>query len=230
MNVGSLFSGIGGLDLGLERAGMHIEWQCEIDPYCRTVLRKHWPDVPCYEDVRGVGTDAESVDLICGGFPCQPTSQAAARSTRGDGWLWPEMAGIIARLQPRIVLVENPEGLRYSQRGLGQILDDLSFLGFAVEWRVVRAAEVGASHQRARIWVVAHSYTNGKPIFTLNDETQILREPAPSFPDWETVPNLSLVDGIPERLAISALGNAAVPQVAEYVGRLIMEREEQLVA
>src|SRR5512139_2392629 len=97
LTVGSLFSGIGGLELGLERAGMAVRWQVEIDPYCRKVLAKHWPDVARYEDVRDVGRhNLEPVDLICGGFPCQPVSLAGKRMGDGDDrWLWPEFIRVV---------------------------------------------------------------------------------------------------------------------------------------
>src|SRR6266487_3849645 len=101
MRFGSLFSGIGGLDLGLERAGMECRWQVEIDPYCQAVLRKHWPGVPKYEDVRTISDELERVDLVCGGFPCQPVSLAGRRRGAADErWLWPEFARLLRVLRP----------------------------------------------------------------------------------------------------------------------------------
>src|SRR6185312_32662 len=108
MTVGSLFAGIGGFDLGFERAGFEIKWQVEIDPFCRAVLAKHWPDVRRYEDVRTVGAELERVDVVCGGFPCQDISFA------GDGagldgersGLWREFSRLIGELRPRYVVVE----------------------------------------------------------------------------------------------------------------------------
>ncbi len=106
MKVGSLFSGIGGLDLGLERAGMEVVWQVEIDDFCNKVLAKHWPDVARYRDVRTVGDDLEHVDLICGGFPCQPVSVAGKRNGKEDErWLWPDYLRIVRIVKPRWVLV-----------------------------------------------------------------------------------------------------------------------------
>ena len=96
IRVGSLFSGIGGIDLGLERAGMRVAWQCERDEFCRGILRRHWPDVHCYRDVRDVDGAAPRVDVIAAGFPCQPVSLAGKRAAQDDErWLWPEVARIV---------------------------------------------------------------------------------------------------------------------------------------
>jgi len=112
MKVGSLFAGIGGLELGLERAGMEVVWQVEIDDFCNRVLEKHWPNVKRYRDVREVGKhNLEPVDLICGGFPCQPVSQAGEkRAQEDDRWLWPEFARTVRELGPNFVLVERELG------------------------------------------------------------------------------------------------------------------------
>lgn len=157
LSFGSLFTGIGGMDLGLERAGWECKWQVEIDPYCRQVLAKHWPDVPRFEDVRGVtGDQLEPVDLIAGGFPCQDVSQAGKRTVGIDGarsGLWSEFARIIRVLRPRLVLVENVPGL--AVRGLGRVLGDLAALGYDAEWSCISAADVGAPHLRRRIFLLA---------------------------------------------------------------------------
>ena len=157
MRVGSLFSGIGGLELGLERAGMEVVWQVEKDDYCRRVLAKHWPDVTRYEDVHDVGgPNLEPVDLICGGFPCQPVSQAGKRLAQADErWLWPEFARIIRELRPRYALMENVPGLLV--RGFGGVLGDLAAAGYDAEWCVLGADDVGAPHRRKRVFIVAHT-------------------------------------------------------------------------
>lgn len=160
MKFGSLFSGIGGIDLGLERAGMECSWQVEIDPFCQKILKKHWPGVPKYEDVRNVGKhNLKSIDLICGGFPCQPHSLAGKREASNDERdLWPEFYRIICELKPRWVLAENVPGLLSSEAGrfFGAILRDLATSGYDAEWQSIPAAAFGAPHIRERVFIVAH--------------------------------------------------------------------------
>lgn len=158
LTVGSLFSGIGGIDLGLERAGMKVLWQVEIDPWCRAVLARQWPEVERFEDVRSVGAgNLSRVDLIAGGFPCQDISQAGKGAGIKEGTrsgLWFEFARIIRELRPQYVLVENVPLLR--KRGLGIVLSDLAACGYDAEWDGLPAAAVGAPHRRDRLWLVAH--------------------------------------------------------------------------
>ena len=165
MTVGSLFSGIGGFDLGLERAGMDIRWQVERDPWCQKILAKHWPDVPRYGDVTTLtGDELEPVDLICGGFPCQPVSLAGQqKGTDDDRWLWPEFQRLVGVLRPRYVLVENVPGLLTANEGhaFGEIIGDLAELGYDSEWTMLSAADVGAPHLRKRVWIVADADHDG---------------------------------------------------------------------
>jgi len=160
MTVGSLFSGIGGLDLGLERAGHTVRWQIEADPYCRRVLAQHWPDIPCHHDIKTVTAgDLTPVDLLCGGFPCQPVSHAGLqKGTTDDRWLWPEFYRLIDVLRPRYVLLENVPGLLTANGGSAfrGILADLATSGFDAEWDCLPAAAVGAPHLRYRIFLVAY--------------------------------------------------------------------------
>lgn len=166
------------------------------------------------------------VDLLAGGFPCQHISQAAARTDRAAGWLWPEFRRAIDLLAPRWVVIENVEALRYANRGLAEVLGDLAALGFDAEWRSVRASWFGASHHRARLWVVANSYRNGEPALSVNDEASWLSEPAAVVPDWRVVPDLRVADGVPDRVVRRGrLGNAVIPAVAEWVGRCVMQAE-----
>jgi DNA (cytosine-5)-methyltransferase 1 len=162
MNVLDLFSGIGGFSLGLERAGMRTVAFCEIEPYCQAVLAKHWPGVPIYDDVRALTgdrlrADGISVDVICGGFPCQDLSVAgkgAGLAGERSG-LWKEYARIIGEVRPSYVIVENVAVLL--GRGLDVVLGDLAALGFDAEWHCIPASAVGAPHERDRIWIVANA-------------------------------------------------------------------------
>ncbi len=153
---GSLFAGIGGFDLGLERAGWTCRWQVELAPFCRRVLAKHWPTVARSGDIRSFPlADTERVDLICGGFPCQPVSVAGQRRRQADErWLWPEFGRVICALRPRLVLVENVPGLLHG--GVGDVLGDLAASGYDAEWDCLPASALGAPHQRDRVWLVAY--------------------------------------------------------------------------
>lgn len=161
MNVLDLFSGIGGFSLGLERAGFTTKYFCEIEPYCRRVLATHWPDVPCFSDVRTLrGTDVEDINLICGGFPCQDISLAgkgAGLSGERSG-LWFQYVRIIEEVHPSYVLIENVSALR--SRGLDQVLGSLAALGYDAEWHCIPASAVGAPHRRDRVWIVAYAQGN----------------------------------------------------------------------
>lgn len=160
MRVLDLFSGIGGFSLGLERAGMRTVAFCEIEPYCRAVLRKHWPGVPIYDDIRTLtadrlANDGIGVDVICGGFPCQPFSQAGKRLGQEDHrFLWPEYLRLIEELRPTWVIGENVVGL--INMGLDSIIDDLEGIGYPSRTFDIPACAVGAPHERRRVWIVAN--------------------------------------------------------------------------
>jgi len=169
LKVLSLFAGIGGFDLGLERAGMKVVAQCEIDPFCRQVLAKHWPEVPCYEDVRTLTADqltadGIAVDVICGGFPCQDISISGKQAGPVEGsrsGLWSEIARSISELRPSYVVVENVSNLLAGpndQPGawFGRVLGDLAALGYDAEWHCIPAADVGAPDIRDRVWIIAY--------------------------------------------------------------------------
>lgn len=158
LRVLDLFSGIGGFSLGLERAGMRTVAFCEIEPYCRAVLRKHWPEVPIFEDVRDLHAfDVGPVDLICGGFPCQDISTAGrgAGLSGARSGLWSEYRRLIEEIRPRWVVIENVSALR--ARGLDTVLGEVATLGYDAEWHCIPAAAVGAPHRRDRVWIVAHA-------------------------------------------------------------------------
>lgn len=161
MKVGGLFSGIGGFELGLVRAGFEISWMVEIDDFCRKVLKKHapeyWPNARILEDVTKVGKEQlAAVDLICGGFPCQPFSQAGKRRGKEDDrYLWPEMLRIISELKPRWIIGENVAG--FINMELENAFTDLEAEGYKVEAFVLPACAIDAPHKRDRIWIVAYT-------------------------------------------------------------------------
>lgn len=165
MRIGSLFSGIGGLELGLEWAGLGpVVWQVERDPYCQRVLARHWPAATRYDDVCSVGAhNLAPVDLICGGFPCQDISFAgkgAGLSGERSG-LWFEFARIVRELGPTVVVVENVRALLV--RGMDAVLGTLADCGYDAEWSVLSAADVGAPHLRERVFIVAYAQHDRLP-------------------------------------------------------------------
>lgn len=246
LTFGSLFSGIGGLDLGLERAGMTCRWQSEIDPYASRVLKKHWPNTPNLGDINDIEwRTVEPVDLICGGYPCQPFSVAGKRDgTNDERHLWPKFADAIRVLRPRYALLENVTG--HLSLGFGTVLADLAACGYDTEWDCIPAATVGAPHLRDRLWVIATrartvANTNGDDVgshrATGETDTQsasghfvrrrktVIASGEP-WQDQSAIPRVA--DGVPYRVdRCRALGNAVVPQVAEYVGNIIMDMATQ---
>jgi DNA (cytosine-5)-methyltransferase 1 len=252
MTVGSLFSGIGGLELGLERAGgFSVRWQVEIDEFARKILGKHWPDIPKFDDVRSFppsGGEME-VDLICGGFPCQDVSNAkTAQGHDPEGLegeksgLWFEFSRIVRTLRPKWIVVENVGALNV--RGLGAVLWDLSSEGYAAEWATISAGALGAPHLRRRMFIIAVQDPDGTGLE--GHVGGILAQPgrwkrdrnAPRPDKWDPEPELArVVDGVPlgvddpgrkhRKNRIMKLGNAVVPAVAEFIGRRIMRVEEK---
>lgn len=247
MKFGSLFAGIGGFDLGLERAGLSCAWQVEKDSYARAVLAHHWPNVKRYDDVCTVGgSNLAPVELICGGFPCQDISiggQRAGLEGRRSG-LWFEFARIIGELRPSFVLIENVAHLR--RNGLHTVLRDLAGCGYDAEWTTIPASSFGFPHERARLFVIAYPASvrlGGGTFFSGFDFAAAARrtQQALASADEATVhipalgrayPRLPGIvrgpDGLPARLrdeALRMLGNAIVPAVAEAIGRCIIGRD-----
>jgi DNA (cytosine-5)-methyltransferase 1 len=276
LTVGSLFSGIGGLDLGLERAGMNVIWQSEIDPYACRVLKKHWPEVPNHGDIKQIDwSRVERPAVICGGYPCQPFSVAGRRKGEQDSrHLWPYVRQSIRALRPDYAILENVPG--HVSMGLDRVLADLTEDGFDAEWQIVSAAAQGAPHLRERLIIVAYpnhtgSGTPKRGSDTYREETKqkwqvfpflgsdgcspyvayphgefmgkrglaiATRQTSEGWDDyyrteaangsrqwWETEPDVGRVaDGVPNRVdRLRGLGNAVVPQVAEVIGRLVVE-------
>jgi DNA (cytosine-5)-methyltransferase 1 len=241
MTFGSLFAGIGGFDLGFERAGMTCSWQVEINEFCRRVLAKHWPDVRRHDDVKTFPpTDAEEwrVDTICGGFPCQDISLAGKGAGIAEGTrsgLWSDYVRIVRVLRPRYVVVENVSALLI--RGMGRVLGDLAACGYDAEWDCFPAAAFGAPHRRDRVFLVA--YPSKVRRGSVPDESRddgLLSPPRERRmqqfdrdPWWFTEPGVRRVDdGIPSRMdsdRLGSLGNSIVPQIAEWIGRRLVNME-----
>ena len=175
-----VFSGIGGFSLGLERSGgFETVAFCEIEDFPRRVLAKHWPEVPCYHDIRELtadrlAADGIAVDAICGGFPCQDISSAGKKAgiTGERSGLWSEYARLIGELRPRVAFLENSSELL--NRGLGNVLGDLAERGYAAEWQCISAASLGAPHGRDRVWIVAYPDNEGEPASAVHDEARRL--------------------------------------------------------
>ena len=155
MNVLDLFSGIGGFSLGLEAAGMRTIGFCEIEPYCRAVLAERFPGIECHNDVKTLKAKG-SINVICGGFPCQDISLAGTgKGLAGErSGLWREYHRIIEETRPKWVIIENVSALR--SRGLEEVLRSLAEIGYDAEWHCIPACAVGAPHQRDRIWIMAY--------------------------------------------------------------------------
>jgi DNA (cytosine-5)-methyltransferase 1 len=178
----SLFSGAGGMDLGLDRAGITAVAHCEIDPKAQSVLRRHWPDVPVIEDVREVTADVGDVDVVHGGFPCQDISVAGNRKgLAGDrSGLWWEFHRILGELRPRWCVIENVAGLLSSNQGgdLGAILGALGDLGYGYAYRVLDARWFGVPQRRRRVFIVGH--LGGRSAAEVLSEPEgVRRDPAP---------------------------------------------------
>lgn len=159
LQIGSLFSGIGGLDLAAQWAGFETVWFVEKEPFCQKVLAKHWPGVPIHSDIFDCH-DLPHVDVIIGGFPCQPFSVAGKRQGANDErFLLPEMMWVIREVKPYAVLFENVPGFPSLNDGaeFKQLLRALAEMGFDAEWGHLRASDFGAPHQRERWFCVAYA-------------------------------------------------------------------------
>lgn len=236
MNVLSLFAGIGGLELGLERAGMTVVGQVELDPLCREVLATHWPEVPKHDDVRTavewwLSESRPPVHVAAGGFPCQPFARAGRRrGTADERWGWPWMFDVIRAVRPQYVVVENVADLLRDRDAFGWLLGDLASIGFDAEWGVLSACAVGAPHVRERLFLVAYPHRcDGRPRLAGRIEDAILPRDGRTGPWGHPIDRAMEAAARPDRVAdglarrmVAAGGNAVVPQVAEHVGRLIV--------
>jgi DNA (cytosine-5)-methyltransferase 1 len=222
VNVLDLFSGIGGFSLGLERAGMRTVAFCEIDPFCRRVLTKHWPDVPIYSDIRKLTgeqlrTDGIAVDVICGGFPCQPFSSAARGRNHRDSNLWPEMCRIISECRSAWIICENVAD--FDRLAIREMVADLERLGYEISPPFeIPACAVGHDHRRPRLWICGHTNSQSQSKCAIDEEVAWL------FRNRPVAGNDRATDGISRRMdRLRSLGNAVVPQIPEIIGRAIMK-------
>jgi DNA (cytosine-5)-methyltransferase 1 len=251
LRVLDLFSGIGGFSLGLERTGgFKTVAFCEIEPYARRVLAKHWPEVPVYDDVRrvtadGLCADGIGVDFICGGFPCQDISIAGlgAGIEGARSGLWAEFSRLIGELRPSFVIVENVAALLF--RGLGRVLGDLAALGYDAEWHCIPASCAGLPQERDRIWIVAYpmQLRMERLVKGANFGADGQGRRKGSSTSVQHVSKFALVGtdrfpkpllcGMDERVPhwmdrVAAVGNAVVPQIPEMIGRAILAADSTL--
>lgn len=207
----------------------------ELDDWCRSVLARHWPDIPQHDDVRTApawwaSTERPPVDVVCGGFPCQPFSRAGRQRGVGDErWGWPWFADVVRLVRPRVVLVENVAALAADGDAFGWMLTDLADLGFDAEWGVLPACAVGAPHTRERLFVLAYANGGDGPT-RLAPAGGPLRAAGNGRDEWRLRSERVAADGRAGRdldgaagRMVAAAGNAVVPAVAEYLGRRIVE-------
>lgn len=246
LKVLDLFSGVGGFSLGLECAGgFETVAFCEIDPWARRILADHWPDVPCHTDVTTLrGSDVGFVHGICGGFPCQDASVANIGGAGTDGdrtGLFSEIIRLAGELGPDFILMENVPNLL--NRGFGDVLSALAEIGFDAEWECISARELGADHERERLWILAYPKRQGRqgpqPLHgVLGRARASLAKPVHgAFEQGLQVagylPSLRGHDGLSvamERRRLHALGNAVVPQIPELIGNAILASNAPRVA
>jgi len=258
LKILDLFSGIGGFSLGLEATGgFETAAFCDIDPYCRNVLKKHWPNVPIFEDIRKLkGTDIGTVDIITGGYPCQPFSVAGKQKGVEDKrHLWPEYFRLIKECRPTWVIGENVSG--HIKLGLDSVIEDLESEGYATRTFSISASSIGANHKRERIWIVANAYGVNDAIGRVDrtiqetggsgsidergsgtnangfsqsskNETLDSKKQFTNQNYWKTEPNVGrVVNGLPNRVdRLKALGNSLVPQIPFYIGQTILRTYE----
>lgn len=246
MNHLSLFSGIGGLDLAAEWAGMTTVAFCERDSFCQKVLAKHWPNIPIFDDIHTLTADAlsergiDQIDIVSGGFPCQPFSLAGERRGHEDTrYLWPQMLRIITEARPRWVVGENVTGI--IDLALDDVLASLEAKGYETQAIVFPACAVGAQHNRQRVFIIAYANCIGmegcsaEPLLReRNIPSRQVSIPVPTIPERFNTFESRLcrsVHGIPYGVdRLRALGNAVVPQQAYPIFAAIaaIESSEQL--
>ncbi len=224
LTIGSLFSGIGGLELGLEWAGLGPTiWQVEKDEFCRKVLAKHWPHADrSVIDVKDAPGDLKTPDIICGGFPCQDISSAGSRKglAGNRSGLWCEFSRVLKETKPRIAVIENV--FSGAHLWVDEVVRELEVLNYEVLPIPLQAADVGAPHLRARVFIVArHADCKTSSVVPVYEKVAGVQGATKAFPPWPKPPSVSMADGIYKELA--AVGNAVVPQCSEVIGWVIRE-------
>ena len=240
MNVLDLFSGMGGFTYGLSSVGFNTVAFCENDDYARGVLGRHWPDIKIYDDVKTITRkqleqDGLSVDVITGGWPCQPVSRVGKRQgAKDDRYLWPEMFRVIREVKPRWVIGENVTGI--VEMALDDVLTDLENIGYTVRTFDLPAASVGANHQRRRIFVIGFynetvAYATGKGL-QRQSSARVPKGKTTVRHDWSRhrwMPTPRICrrsDGVSRRMErIKCIGNSVVPALVSEIGRAILMAE-----
>ena len=233
--------------MGLERTGFfETRWQIEIDPYASAVLAKHWPNVQRFSDITTV-SNPPTVDVICGGFPCQDVSVAGARAgLEGKrSTLWSELFRLVCEVRPRWLVAENVPGLLANDDGrfMGAILRDLASIGFDAEWGVLSAGAMGAAHLRRRVFILAYPHGVRRHRLAQNQEVGHSGLHQQNTQEWfdpstdlhlpmvsiQSVPNSGIRrndDGVSEGLdGLRCYGNAVAPPVAQRIGEMILAYE-----
>jgi len=238
LKVLDLFSGIGGFSLGLERAGMETIAFCEIDPFCQKVLRKHWPDIPIYDDIRKLDGREITTDVICGGFPCQPFSRANFRRTGAEDEreLSKEMLRIVEKSKPAWVIGENTEG--FVDIGLASYCDAMEDIGYYTKMLSIPACAYGLPTMERHVWLISTATSERCErcreiaFQIIEDGTEKLQGSDTRIPDrWHL--SAARVCGVGERVPnrmdrLKSLGNAVDPFMPELIGKAIMEVENDM--
>ena len=232
--MGSLFSGIGAIEIGFEKAGFRTEWFIECDEYAKSVLQKRFPGVTIYSDIKKVNFgEVTKVTILTGGFPCQDIS----KSGKGDGIeghrssLWSYYKEAIRKIRPKYAFIENVPTL--SSRGLNIVLADLAEIGYDAEWMCISASTIGANHRRERLFIIAYPYDFR--CLDRTDEGSMVRQGRQAFNEiipcfgWQTQPPICRVDdGTPNRVdRLKCLGNSVLPQIVELFALAIKEFDDK---